>query len=81
MELGIEKRRALITGGGRGIGKEIALALADEGVTVCVVSRTESELVDVCDQIKDKGGRGIYRVLDLSDEQVLASFKDSIFRN
>ncbi len=79
MELGIEKRRALITGGGRGIGKEIALALADEGVTVCVVSRTESELVDVCDQIKDKGGRGIYRVLDLSDEQVLASFKDSIF--
>lgn len=78
MELGISKKKALITGGGRGIGKEIALALADEGVTVCVISRTESELSDVCDEIKDKGGRAIYRALNLGEDKHLDSFKQDI---
>ena len=79
MELEINKKRALITGGGRGIGKSIALALAAEGVTVCIVSRTESELEDTCNEIKDKGGRAIYKVLDLSNEDALKKFKDEVY--
>jgi NAD(P)-dependent dehydrogenase (short-subunit alcohol dehydrogenase family) len=79
MELGIKDRRALITGGGRGIGKAIALALAEEGVSVCIVSRTESELGDVCNEIKDKGGKAIYKVLDLSDQSALENFKTEIY--
>jgi 3-oxoacyl-[acyl-carrier protein] reductase len=81
MELGINKRRAIITGGGRGIGKSIALALADEGVSVCIISRTESELDDVCNEIKDKGGKAIYKVLDLSDESALVAFKDEVYED
>lgn len=79
MELGISKKRALITGGGRGIGKAIALALAEEGVTICVTSRTESELIEVCDQIKDKGGRAIYKVLDLGDKASYELVKQEIY--
>jgi NAD(P)-dependent dehydrogenase (short-subunit alcohol dehydrogenase family) len=79
MELGIKDRRALITGGGRGIGKAIALALAEEGVSVCIVSRTESELADVCNEIRDKGGKAIYKVLDLSDESAMENFKKEIY--
>lgn len=44
MDLGIKGKKALITGAGRGIGHDIALALASEGVRCAVVSRTESDL-------------------------------------
>jgi 3-oxoacyl-[acyl-carrier protein] reductase len=79
MELGIKERRAVITGGGRGIGKAIAVALAEEGVSVCIVSRTESELADTANEIKDNGGKAIYKVLDLSDENALPGFKSELY--
>jgi len=43
----LDAKVALITGGGRGIGKAIALALAAEGVNVAVAARTSSELEEV----------------------------------
>lgn len=65
MDIGLKGKNALITGGGRGIGKEIALSLANEGVKVCVLSRTEEELKNVCEEIKDNGGKAHYKVFDL----------------
>ena len=41
MDAGLAGKAALVTGGGTGIGLAIASALADEGVDVAVVSRTE----------------------------------------
>ena len=37
-------RRCIVTGGGRGIGRAIALALAEEGARVALVARTRAEL-------------------------------------
>ncbi|MFN8577060.1 MAG: SDR family NAD(P)-dependent oxidoreductase [Candidatus Sericytochromatia bacterium] len=75
MDTGLKGKRAIVTGGGRGIGKEIALNLASEGVKVCVLSRTEEELKSVCEEILDKGGNACYKVFDLvsGDYQKLKS--------
>ncbi|MFZ2956849.1 MAG: SDR family oxidoreductase [Candidatus Ozemobacteraceae bacterium] len=44
MDLGIQGKKALVTGGGRGLGHSIAECLAHEGVHVCLVSRTKENL-------------------------------------
>jgi NAD(P)-dependent dehydrogenase (short-subunit alcohol dehydrogenase family) len=78
MDLNLNKKTALITGAGRGVGKTTALALAQEGITVCLISRTESELIEVCDEIKDKGGRAYYYVFDLSSSSDYQELKNKI---
>ena len=51
---------ALVTGGGRGIGRHIALRLADEGADVLVnYASSEAGAEDIAAQIRDKGRRGI----------------------
>ena len=53
MDLCIKGKKALITGGGRGIGRSIAQCLAEEGVKIAVVSRTESDITEL---VKELGG-------------------------
>lgn len=50
---------AIVTGGGRGIGRAIALAVARRERHVVLVARTGSELVEVCDEIERRGGRAV----------------------
>ena len=56
---------ALVTGGGRGIGAEIARSLAREGAALAVSARTESEVRKVADEIAAAGGRAQYFLADL----------------
>lgn len=68
MNLGIKNKRALITGGGRGLGEAIALSLVSEGVRVGIVSRTKAHLDKVFRKI---GGtkKGHYKIAcDLTEE-------------
>lgn len=51
--------RAAIVTGGRGIGREIALALADAGANVVVAARTESELEETVAAIERQGVEGL----------------------
>jgi 5,10-methylene-tetrahydrofolate dehydrogenase/methenyl tetrahydrofolate cyclohydrolase len=44
MELGLQGKHAIVTGGSRGIGKAIALELAREGVDVAIVARSKGDL-------------------------------------
>ena len=48
-----ERTTAIVTGSGRGIGKEIAVLLAKKGVNVVVCSRTESEITSAVDEIEN----------------------------
>lgn len=48
---------AALTGGGRGIGRSLALALAEAGHPVAVQSRTLADLEETCRQIEARGGR------------------------
>jgi NAD(P)-dependent dehydrogenase (short-subunit alcohol dehydrogenase family) len=63
----LEGRPAIVTGGGQGVGKGIALALAAEGAPVAVLGRTLSTLQGTCEVIDGRGGKGIPVVCDVRD--------------
>ncbi|MED5361590.1 MAG: SDR family NAD(P)-dependent oxidoreductase [Actinomycetota bacterium] len=63
----VDGQVALVTGAGRGIGKGCALALAEAGAEVLAMSRTESELNEVTDEIQTAGGSAHKLVCDVSD--------------
>jgi len=60
-------RTAIVTGGGKGIGRAIALALAREGADVVVAATTESALQEVAAEIKTIGRKSLVIVADLAD--------------
>jgi len=55
MELGLKGKAALVTGAGRGIGKAIALTLAEEGCNLAICARSKEELDSSSKEIKAKG--------------------------
>ena len=58
---------AVVTGGGRGIGRSIALGYAKAGAAVCCAARTESEIGAVAAAIEDSGGRSMALPVDVTD--------------
>ncbi|MEC9366158.1 MAG: SDR family NAD(P)-dependent oxidoreductase, partial [Chloroflexota bacterium] len=67
MDLGLNGKVALVTGGSRGLGRESALALAREGANVAICGRTQSTLDETVNEIKKNGGICIGVVADISD--------------
>lgn len=69
----LRDRLALITGGGRGIGRAIAAALAREGAHVALLGRGEAELDGAAGDIRDRFGvRAEYRTCDVSKPEAVA---------
>lgn len=63
-----DEKVALITGGARGIGRGIALDLAEHGWSVAICYRTSAvEAEEVIDRVKAKGRRGLALQCDVSD--------------
>ncbi len=62
----LEGKNALVTGGGRGIGKAVALDFANSGANVAVAARTKVELDQTVEQIENYGVKGLSISADLS---------------
>jgi len=69
MDLGIKGKVALITGGSRGLGRQSALALANEGVNVAICARGEDTLNQTADELRATDVKVAAFVADLSTEQ------------
>ena len=65
-------RTALVTGGGRGIGRAIALALAREGVAVAVAARTRAQVDAVAAEVRAAGARALAVALDVTEPAGIA---------
>jgi len=63
----LDGKRALVTGGGRGIGLAAASALAAAGAHVTLAARTQSEIEDAAAAIRDRGEKADALVLDVTD--------------
>jgi 3-oxoacyl-[acyl-carrier protein] reductase len=69
----LRSKKAIITGGSRGLGKAMAIAFAHEGIDVAITGRDEKSLVETVNELKAIGVQAYYAVFDVSNnEQVIA---------
>ncbi len=69
---------ALVTGGGRGIGRAIALALAGPGTFVAIAGRTRSQLQTTASELERLGGRALAIEMDVTSEASVAAAIDTL---
>lgn len=73
MQISLQDRRALVTGASRGIGRAIALGMAEAGATVVLVATNEALLKEVAREIEAKGGKALVRPINLADGEAVAA--------
>ena len=76
----LQGRHALVTGGGRGIGRAIAIGLAAEDAAVAICSRTERELRETAREIQGRHVVPFARVVDLASPTAIRSFVKNLRR-
>jgi NAD(P)-dependent dehydrogenase (short-subunit alcohol dehydrogenase family) len=67
----LDGKRALVTGGGRGIGLAAASALAEAGAHVTLAARTQKEIEDAAAAIRGRGQKAEALVLDVTDVEAV----------
>jgi NAD(P)-dependent dehydrogenase (short-subunit alcohol dehydrogenase family) len=77
----LKGKKAIVTGGGRGIGRAIALAMAEEGCDVAIASRTREELERVVSEIGMFGSQGLAILADISDPLDVEYIVDKTIEN
>ena len=75
MDLGLQGRRAVVTGGSKGIGKAIAYELALEGADVAICARGDTELQVTASMLREKTQRNIFaEALDVTVQSSVDNF-------
>lgn len=74
----LKDKIAVVTGGGRGIGRALAVGLAEAGADVVVLARTESELLETAKLIENVGQKALPIVTDLTKREEIKRAVDEI---
>ncbi len=78
MDLKLNDKVAVVSGGSRGIGKAIAMTLAAEGCDVAICGRTKEDLDATSREITEATGRGVFsRVIDVTRENEASEFVEA----
>lgn len=67
--LRLDGRRVIVTGAGRGLGRQMALHLADAGADVVCAARTPQQIETVAEQIRSRGRRALTIPTDVTDSR------------
>lgn len=73
----LKGKKAIVTGGGKGLGKATAIAFAKEGIDVAITGRNEQNLLNTVTELKSYGVNAIYELFDVGNH---AEVKDGIER-
>ena len=80
MDLGLKDKYALVTGGSHGIGRAIALALADEGCNVAICARGKQNLQETQTLLKAKGVRVMALEADVTHDHHISRVVEKVVR-
>ncbi len=69
--MSLKGKNAIVTGGGRGLGKAVAIALANEGVNIGLTGRNEENLKSTTEELKGLGVKAAYSTFSMDDEQAV----------
>ena len=76
----LKNKKAIITGGGRGLGKATAIAFAKEGIDIAITGRNEAVLKETVSELEAFGINAMYAVFDVSSYENVKSGIKSIVK-
>lgn len=79
--MNLKGKNAIITGGGSGLGKAVAIALANEGVNIGITGRNEENLKNTAEEIKKLGVNAAYSVFSIDDEKAVKLGIDALVKD
>lgn len=74
----LENRVIIITGGGSGIGRQLAQTLGEHGANIAICGRREDVLKHACSEMGDNDIRTVYRCCDIRDPEQVEAFVDHV---